>query len=474
MEHSYVYKPSNSVRTINHPEFIAAVANKVEVLIERKITMSEKRLIKYYIVKLRPAVFKGYTIPRALETLADILSKKIKKINCEVTYVDMHEYARKEIGISGEADSLSFDLTGGGGTSITSTPIALGTSVDIMRIMGASNAYSVQQLLNPQALWRNNYFVLDSRYRILDNDGSKFVAWNHVNNVTRAQGTVNTVGTIRDLVEMKVYPIRLPYTASAENDLRRVTMLVEEFSAQSFIGQENRRFHFMFDVEIDGDWIRLNPYFHNNGVFRFEQPVTQFDTVTVTFGSPLDDVILDVDRLNASNTYATTAVLTTIGDHNLSSGNKVYISEFNTNSPINDAVVISLVNADHVITVTSDTSFTIPVDTSSIVNTSLTGTDVGVTNGSPTVTGPTADTLFTTELKANDVVKILGVSYTILSIESAISMTLATNYTGVTNAALPMADIDKDNSITNLSYTVYFGSKRLIIPMQLTSLASAE
>jgi len=469
MDHKYVYKPGNYVRTVNNPEFVSAVAKQVGVLLGRNATFAEKSLIKNYITKLRPAIFKGYTNKTAANKLADILATKIKKINCEDSYVDMHEYTKKEIGISGESDSLSFDFSGGGGVSTTS--ISLGTSVDVMRIMGASNAHGLQQLLNPQALYRNNYFALDSRYRVLDNDGSKFISWNHVNNVTRAQGTVNTVGTIRDIVAMKVYPIRLPYTTSAENDLRRVTMLIEEFSAQSFVGHENRRFHFVFDVEVDGDWIRLNPYFHNHGIYKFDKPITQFDTVTVTFASPLEEIILDVDRLNASNTYAATAVMTTVDNHNLSSGNRVYISDFNTNSPINDAIVISAMNATHTITVTGDTTFTVPVDTSSIIQ-SLTGVTVAVTNGSPNVVG--TGTAFNTELKANDIVKILGVSYTVSSVTDATNLVLASNYTGATNVALAIASFVKDNSISGLSYTVYFGSKRLFIPMELTFLSPGD
>jgi len=467
MDHTYVYKPANYIRNINHPEFIASVAKHVEVLLGRKITVMEKRMVKNYIIKLRPSVFKGYTLQKALNTLAEIMSKKIKKTNCEENYMDMHEYAKKEIGVSGETGGLSFDLSDGvTSTGTSSTPVTLGTSVDILRIMGASNTYKVQQLLNPQALHRHNYFPLDSRYRVLDNDGSKFISWNHVNNVTRAQGTVNTVGTIRDIIAVKVYPIRMPYTATAENNLRRVTMLIEEFSAQSFLGQENRRFHFVFDVEIDGDWIRLNPYFHNQGIYRFDKPITQFDTITISFGSPLEEVVLDVDRLNTSNTYATTAILTTISSHNLSSGNKIYISDFNTNSPVNDAVVISEMNTSHIVTVTGDTTFTIPVDTSSIVNSSLTGTTVSVTNGVAGVVG--TGTAFDTELKVNDIVKILGISYTIATITNATNMTLSTVYGGATNAALAIASFVKDNSITNLSYTVYFNSKRMFIPMELT------
>ena len=541
MEHSYVYKPSNYNRVINNPRFVSHVSDRIATILDRKITVNEKHYVKNFISKLNPAIFKGKGLQNISDTLSSMIAGKIKKHTCEEPYVNMREYTRREIGISGESDALVFESPSGETPSYSQTPVSLGTSVNISSIIGATSAHGVQQLLNPIALHKNNYFILDSRYRILDNDGTKYLAWNHVNNVTRAQGTVNTVGVLRDIIEMKVYPIRLPYTGSAENDFKRVTMLVEEFSAQSFIGQENRRFHFVFDVEVDGDWIRLNPYFHNNGIFKFNKPITQFDTVKISFGSPLDNITLDTDRLNASNTYESTASLTTVNDHNLSSGNSIVISEFNTNSPINDAVVITLMNTTHIITVTGADTFTIPVDTSSIINSELsgnmgvtngvntvvgtgtsfltelkvndivkiksvsytisaitddlnltlsnnyagitetlnsdlTGTSVDVTQGSPTVEGDT--TSFDTELSAGDVIRIVGVAYTIQSVTDADTLVLTTNYTGTTNAAAPMPQIIsefvKDNSIDGLSHSVFFNSKRLFVPMELTYVSPYE
>lgn len=469
MDHPYIYKPSNYNRVINNPRFLSHVADRISTILKRAVTINEKLYVKNFVSKLNPAIFKGKDLPEISYTLSNTIAGKIKTHSCEEKHVDMREYSRREIGISGESDALKFETPSGETPSYNQISISTGTSVNVTSVMGATSEHGIQKLINPLALHKRNYFVLDSRYRTLDNDGTKYLAWNHVNNVTKAQGTVNTIGVLRDIVEMKVYPIRLPYNQTAENDFKRVTMLVEEFSAQSFIGHENRRFHFVFDVEVEGDWIRLNPYYHNNGVFRFNKPITQFDTVRITFGSPLNSIVLDTDRLNASNTYVSTAVLTTVVNHKLSSGNSIVIEDFNTNSPVNDAVVIALMNTTHIITKTGATTFTIPVDTSSIV-TVLTGS-IDVVNNSDLVVGTA--TQFLTELKVNDIMKIKGVSYTISAIADNLNLTLSTVYADITET-VASPNFTKDNSITGLSYSVYFNSKRLFVPMELTYIQPYE
>lgn len=67
---------------------------------------------------------------------------------------------------------------------------------------------------------------------------------------------------------------------------------------------------------------------------------------------------------------------------------------------------------------------------------SLQGT-VAVTNGSPTVTGTA--TAFRTQLAANSIVSIAGVSYTVLSIASDTVLTLTANYAAGTASGLAMS-----------------------------------
>ena len=79
------------------------------------------------------------------------------------------------------------------------------------------------------------------------------------NNEITSQGTVNAIGNIRDITALRIFPIKLPYNSYIDNDYTRVTIFIQEISAQSFIGQENRRFHFMFSTTVDDRWINLEP-----------------------------------------------------------------------------------------------------------------------------------------------------------------------------------------------------------------------
>ena len=106
----------------------------------------------------------------------------------------------------------------------------------------------------------------------------------------------------------------------------------------------------------------------------------------------------------------------------------------------------------------------------------MTGTSVDVTQGSPNVEGN--GTSFDTQLSAGDVIRIVGVAYTIQSVTDADTLVLTTNYTGTTDAAADMPQIIsefvKDNSIDGLSHSVFFNSKRLFVPMELTYVSPYE
>ena len=146
MDHARLYKPSNNRRDINNPQLIDRIVKDVKKLLKREVGFNEKAYITNYIRKLDPETFKKFTPQKAIPFIVKTLAGKIQATSCEEKYVDMQEYTKKEIGISGEASVFSFD----GGYVTESAPIVLGTSVDVMRVLGASNSYEMQQLMNPR------------------------------------------------------------------------------------------------------------------------------------------------------------------------------------------------------------------------------------------------------------------------------------------------------------------------------------
>ena len=458
----YRNRAANHNRWVNQPGFIRSVASQVSKNMKRQLTSGERQYIVTFIRNLDPNLLVGKPLRAVSATIAEVMAEKLKKIVCEPDEIDTHEFLKGQIGVSSETNVLG--LLGESGVG-SSRSVSLGAPTDVIRMFEQTSPQGIQKYFNPQALYTWNNFFLDSRHRVLDNDGTTFFAWDHVNNVTRSQGTVNTVGNIRDIIQIKVYPIRLPYAAGADNDMRRITCLFDEFSAQSFVGQENRRFHTVFESKVDGDFIDLDSHYQNDGIYRFGKPITQFNSITLSFASPLETIVFDTDRLSSTITHAATTIVTTVSDHNLSSGNRVYISSYITTNPAQDSVITATINTSHIVTVTGTTTFTIPVD-STAVNIALTGT-VSVTNGTPNIVG--AGTLFVSEMKIGDTIRItdsglVDRTFTVLSITNNTNLVLTTVYTGATEVGRPAFH---DNRVTGLSFTTFFDSKRFVVPVEL-------
>jgi len=466
------YKSSNFNRWVNNPKFIEGTAEAVSVRMERRITGGEKRFLVNFMRGLDPALLENRSLEQIREAVAEVVSNKLMQIVCEEDGVDTHELMKSQIGVASEASGVG--LFGGGDIRESKDIFEESTNtIDVIRIFDQSSPLAIQKYFNPLALRRNNYILLDSRYRILTGDGVSQFSWDHVNNVTRAQGTVNTVGNIRDIVQIKVFPTRIPYAVQADNQLKRVTALFQEFSAQSFVGHENRRFHTVFDSTVDGDYINLDSYYQNEGVYRFGRPITQFNSITLSFASPLEVIQFDPDRLSSSITHGAISIITTVIPHNIASGSRVYISSFTSDNPQPDAAIINSVNTQHIVTVTSPTTFTIPVDTTGL-NATIIG-QIDVTAGSVNILG--ADTRFLRDLTPGDTLRIVDGLLnerlvTVLAIADDENLTLAEPYTGPTEFGI--LTWFRDNRALGLEFTSFFDSKRFVMPIELTFLTPAD
>jgi hypothetical protein len=242
---------------------------------------------------------------------------------------------------------------------------------NVEKLFGVNDKFQLQALLNPHAQKRSSYITLDSKYRLTSSDGADSIQWNFLNNsAINAQGAVNSIGVVQNIVGIKIQRFRIPYLDSADNVHKKITMLIQEFSAQSHIAQENRRFHFQFSPEIDGNQINLLPWPSgtHHGEFKFRTPITQIDTLSLSFGAPLTAVTFDNDRLQASVTHTANGLFTTPTPHNLLTGDVVSFTNFTSLSPNSDEPVINLVNVDtgNSIVVVDQFNFEINVDLTAI------------------------------------------------------------------------------------------------------------
>jgi hypothetical protein len=252
--------------------------------------------------------------------------------------------------------------------------------LNINTLFGCDNLYKLQRELNPQSLYKYNYIVLDSKNRDLVLSNSKKMKWLHMNDSLFASGTVNTAGEpIRDIVGLRIYPCRFNRNVSNVFVYDNLyTVLIEEFNSQSYLLHQNRKCHFFLrrtlgfgasSVSPSVDGTELKPI--NNGYYWFKEPITDFNSITISIGNPhvLIDIpvaILSLPSNRFSNTSPT--VITCDNSTGFSSGDTVIISGFTTDDPVSDVAVINAINdiSGHTITIVDSNKFSIAVDSTSI------------------------------------------------------------------------------------------------------------
>lgn len=173
--------------------------------------------------------------------------------------------------------------------------------IEIKSILGVNDISTLQFLFNPSSLYTHYYIVLDTNFRLTDNDNDTTInkfRWNYAATQNLRTGFANTVGRVRDIIGIRMYQPRVHYLAAMDNTAKRISVLIEEFSSQAFIGENGRRFHFLFRPVLEPvsytpaeTQIELTTEDYNDGIFNFRKPITTFDSITLSFGDPL--VLLD-------------------------------------------------------------------------------------------------------------------------------------------------------------------------------------
>ena len=404
-----LYTETNYNLKYNNDIFYNKILIKVKDKLKRKLTPGEINEVVSFIKKIDPNLLKPEFIKKTEKIMINTLVSEFKEYNCsDVSYADSQQIIRDTIGVSSESNtahgiydnpSYYLDLPAAQNTTIgkpiesmSDTISKYPADINLTKMLGMNNSEEIVRVLNPGALLRKNYMVLDTRYRIPSstNNLTKF-SWNYIlHDETSNQGTVNVVGNVRDIVAIRVYPFRIPYILSADNKYDRITMLIEELSGQAFIAHESRKFHFMLKSGIDSNFINLKTNKYNDGFFYFEKPITTLNTITVSFGSPLEPIVFENDSgwcaidyfslapLTKITTYDSNELTSNLQINNLLNGDAVYFENFRTgyiDPLLTDQVIIDKNIKNEInrkqgflITVVDATSFTINYDTSNIQN----------------------------------------------------------------------------------------------------------
>ncbi len=258
----------------------------------------------------------------------------------------------------------------------------------IVQNSGQTNISSMFGLNLEQLLIKShNRFVsltLDTRNRNLSFNQAQaanrdVVSWNYFIGTRFDQGTALSARTISNIIGIKCSSLFIPnFSPEQTNEFRQITMFIQEFADQSAIITSKTRAHFTFDVEYVGTRLKLTSPQGTENEIRFDQPVVTLSTLTLSFGSPFDKIILGWDR--STSVTVTNSIgagqptgFTTTNIHGLTNGDLVYLEGFSTGAPVTDNAVITLANHDagHIISNTSTYYFEISgLDTSGVTGSS--------------------------------------------------------------------------------------------------------
>ena len=255
----------------------AALGIRPHELSDEKIDYA-LRLLK----KMDARLFKQYDIndigPAIGNILADAINKKFGSDE-----FDMHQVQVKMLETEGpiEESAPSAEL--------------MPTAINITNVLGVTSAEEFKLYINPESAYSYHYIVLDTAYRNTTGETTSSVTrftWNYAPTQNVGTGYCNSVDVIQNIVSMRIYQPRIPYVGNITSLANRVSILVEEFATQAYIGPNNRRYHFLLRPQFS------NPYYlttldmdlliedQNDGIFNFKKPINNFSSLTVSFGNP--------------------------------------------------------------------------------------------------------------------------------------------------------------------------------------------
>lgn len=356
-------------------EVVRNIIRNVSAQLKRKLTPQEYKYSFGIIQSIDENKYRAYSTVQYMTTISGVIVQKIKFAQEEVEKDLEEKYTqdKEEFREIQKNQILSDDITPILTTSKPSTDSV--NEINIMSILGFTDKINLRSIFNPQALFEKNYISFDSRYRNLAVTNNKF-SWNFITNSVDSNNSINMVGDARNLIAMKLYQPIIPIPTNINLETARVSILIEEFQAQSFVATSTRRYHFLTrpELPISGSvntLIELRVDDYHDGEYNFVKPITEFNSLTVVFGDPITKLEFNPDRANATFTYGVTTTVTTDINHNLADGERVMFTNFSTDNLGDDKDAIDQMNLiDGLrVTVTSATTFTVAVDTSGVTPT---------------------------------------------------------------------------------------------------------
>jgi hypothetical protein len=237
------------------------------------------------------------------------------------------------------------------------------------------------------------YLCLDSRYAIFNEPRTK-LTWCVSETLSDTNNIASLLGGVRNINWMRIQSFVI---RKFDSDTQRATVLIEELASQSFIMQNDRKFHFMgllsdlqssvvpygqlaasnYFVPDMGMFGRYEITFDNrcnDGYYRFNKPISMLNNITISVGNPDELVVIPkYEFTNGTVTNLTTSTITIelYEPHNLTANNgpepyylgtwySIFIDDFSTNDASNASYENYINTKEHTtIDVVSETRLTI-------------------------------------------------------------------------------------------------------------------
>ncbi len=317
------------------------------------------------------------TLEDANQYIVDLYGETIKAnrvdIVADLNYVK--DYMVRQINTPGDEAKIA-------GEAFTNRKERMSNDGGVGSILDMAPEKRIEAIryLNYQSLFRDEYIVIDSRYRNMANPDMTKVDFSLITNtkIRGDHGGIIVGNTLQDIVEIEIYPFTMPYKPVYATFYNKITLTVNEWTSNSFEAYEGGQFHFEFDIDnIDNNLIYLRPI---NNKYTFSTPMNKIDSFSISFGAVYPKITFDPDRMYTSSISFTDplGIFSFSEPHNLVTGDLVYITGFTTPDPSLDVDIISIVNRaeGHVIVKKNNYSFIINVDLTAVRHEVPTGSNV--------------------------------------------------------------------------------------------------
>ena len=155
----------NNIYNIIHSNtFLISIVKKIETQIKRDLSDTEEDLVIICINKIPSRILNTSPIEKIINMIADTVISELHREHCMSNEIDTHEMLKKQIGKTiAETDDDYKDTTNN-------------VEVNVETFFGIKDVATLIKKINePISSVNTAYFLLDTKYRVLENDGRTYL-----------------------------------------------------------------------------------------------------------------------------------------------------------------------------------------------------------------------------------------------------------------------------------------------------------